>query len=103
MRWKRPEQYLAKVAAGTPIQQESAVAALDLPFEFMLNALRLLQGFDSALFESRTSLPLLSIENELRQAERDGLIERQQQRIAPSDRGRRFLNQLLERFLVDRH
>ena len=69
----------------------------------MLNALRLLQGFDSALFESRTSLPLLSIENELRQAECDGLIERPLQRIAPSDRGRRFLNQLLERFLVDRH
>jgi len=103
MRWKRPEQYLAKVAAGMPIQQEAAVAAVDLPFEFMLNALRLLQGFDSALFESRTSLPLLSIENELRQAECDGLIERRLQRIAPSDRGRRFLNQLLERFLVDRH
>ncbi|HRF05677.1 radical SAM family heme chaperone HemW [Accumulibacter sp.] len=102
MRWKRPEQYLAKAAAGTPIQQEFAIAAVDLPFEFMLNALRLLQGFDSPLFESRTSLPLLTVENELRQAERDGLIERRQQRIAPSDRGRRFLNQLLERFLVDR-
>ncbi|WP_374683287.1 radical SAM family heme chaperone HemW [Accumulibacter sp.] len=102
MRWKRPEQYLAKVAAGTPIQQEFAVAAADLPFEFMINALRLIQGFDEQLFELRTSLPLLSIENELRQAEREGLIERQPQRIAPSDRGRRFLNQLLERFLVDR-
>jgi hypothetical protein len=41
MRWKRPEQYLAKAAAGTPIQQEFAIAAVDLPFEFMLNALRL--------------------------------------------------------------
>ncbi|WP_291990960.1 radical SAM family heme chaperone HemW [Candidatus Accumulibacter sp. ACC007] len=102
MRWKRPEQYLAKVAAGTPIQQEFAVAAADLPFEFMINALRLIQGFDAQLFELRTSLPLLSIENELRQAEREGLIERQRQHIAPSDRGRRFLNQLLERFLVDR-
>jgi len=79
-----------------------AVAAADLPFEFMINALRLIQGFDEQLFELRTSLPLLSIENELRQAEREGLIERQPQRIAPSDRGRRFLNQLLERFLVDR-
>ncbi|HRD92157.1 radical SAM family heme chaperone HemW [Accumulibacter sp.] len=102
MRWKRPEQYLAQVAAGKPLQEEFAVAARDLPFEFMLNALRLLQGFDAPLFELRTSLPLLSIERELRQAERDGLIERQLQRIAPSDRGRRFLNQLLERFLVER-
>lgn len=100
MRWKQPEQYLAKVAAGTALQEEFAVAAADLPFEFMLNALRLIDGFDAQLFALRTSLPLVCIDSELRRAERDGLIERDQQRIAPSDRGRRFLNQLLERFLV---
>ena len=57
---------------------------------------------DAPLFERRTSLPLLGIEDELRQAEDDGLIERCGPRIAPSDRGRRFLNRLLERFLVER-
>jgi hypothetical protein len=55
------------------------------------------QGFDAQLFESRTSLPLLSIENKLRQAEHEGLIERRQlQRIRP-ERARpvkRFLNRL---------
>lgn len=102
MRWKGPEQYLAKAAAGTPVQDEFAVPSADLPFEFMLNALRLIQGFDAQLFESRTSLPLLSIEHILRQAQTDGLIERDRQRIAPSDRGRRFLNRLLQRFLADR-
>ena len=102
MRWKGPEQYLAQAAAGTPVQEEFAVPTADLPFEFMLNALRLIQGFDAQLFESRTSLPLLSIEHILRQAQTDGLIDRDRQRIAPSDRGRRFLNRLLQRFLADR-
>jgi oxygen-independent coproporphyrinogen-3 oxidase len=68
----------------------------------MMNALRLNQGFDAQLFENRTSLPLLHIEGELRQAERDGLLIRKLQHIAPSDQGRRFLNRLLERFLVER-
>ena len=101
MRWKGPEQYLAQVAAGMPVQEEFAVAAADLPFEFMLNALRLIQGFDAPLFESRTALSLLSIEGKLRQAEQEGLIERRRQRIAPSEHGRRFLNRLLVSFLAD--
>ena len=103
MRWKQPKQYLAQVAAGQPVHEEFAVAASELPFEFMMNALRLNQGFDAALFETRTSLPLISIESELRQAVQDGLIERHLQHIAPSDQGRRFLNRLLERFLVERN
>ncbi len=102
MRWKRPEQYLAQAAAGAPVQQESNVAAADLPFEFMLNALRLIEGFDARLFESRCALPLHRIQPQLLQAEREGLLKRNGQRIAPTDQGRRFLNRLLERFLVDR-
>ena len=102
MRWKQPRQYLSQVAAGQSLQEEFAVAAADLPFEFMMNALRLNQGFDAALFEMRTALPLMSIENELRQAERDGLLARDAQRIAPTQRGQRFLNRLLEMFLVER-
>jgi len=66
-----------------------------------MNALRLNQGFDAALFETRTSLPLMAIENELRRAEKEGLIERASGRIAPTHRGRRFLNQLLGLFLLD--
>ncbi len=99
MRWKQPKQYLAKVADATPLQGEFSVAAAELSFEFMMNALRLNQGFDSALFTARTALPLFNIENQLRRAEQEGLIERQPGRIAPSDRGRRFLNRLLQLFL----
>ena len=101
MRWKGPEQYLARAASGAPVQEEFAVAAADLPFEFMLNALRLIDGFDPQLFESRTAQPLLAIETTLRQAEQEGLLERHQLRIAASDHGRRFLNRLLQRFLVE--
>jgi len=102
MRWKQPKQYLAKVAVGQPVHEEFSVPAAELPFEFMMNALRLNQGFDAALFEARTALPLIGLEGELRRAEHDGLIARSPQRIAPTDQGRRFLNRLLERFLVER-
>ena len=101
MRWKQPKQYLAKIAESAPIQEEFSVATAELPFEFMMNALRLNQGFDAALFETRTALPLLTIERQLRQAEDDGLIARRGGRIAPTERGRRYLNRLLERFLGD--
>ncbi|MBI2307148.1 MAG: oxygen-independent coproporphyrinogen III oxidase-like protein [Rhodocyclales bacterium] len=99
MRWKRPAQYLRQVAAGQPVHEESTVGADDLPFEFMMNALRLTEGFDPALFEARTTLPLFAIESELRRAEQDGLIVRDGQRIAPTAHGQRFLNELLRRFL----
>jgi len=102
MRWKRPEQYLAQAAAGTPVQEELTVATAELPFEFMLNALRLVDGFDARLFESRCALPLHLIEPQLLQAEHAGLLERNGQRIAPTEQGRRFLNRLLELFLADR-
>ncbi len=99
MRWKQPTQYLQQATAGQPVHEEHTVAAGELPFEFMMNALRLVDGFDPALFEARTTAPLLAIESELRRAEADGLIERSPQRIAPTLRGQRYLNELLRRFL----
>jgi coproporphyrinogen III oxidase-like Fe-S oxidoreductase len=70
-------------------------------FEFMMNALRLNQGFSAELFSERTSLPLLLIRSELEQAEKRGLLMRDLQRIAPTELGRRFLNDLLEIFLKE--
>ena len=101
MRWKQPKQYLAKVAEAASVQDEFSVEVADLPFEFMMNALRLNQGFDAQLFEMRTSLPLINIESKLRQSEQDGLVERQNGRIAPTERGRHYLNRLLERFISE--
>ena len=100
MRWKQPKQYLAKTAERQPVHEEFSVSAADLPFEFMMNALRLNQGVDAALFEERTSLPLITIERQLRQAEIAGLLIRPPGRIEPTERGRRYLNRLLEGFLA---
>ena len=99
MRWKRPEAYLKKVAAGRPVQEESLVEVAQLPFEFLMNALRLNGGFAPALFEARTSRPLIAIQARLQAAAREGLLEVRPDWIAPTDMGRRFLNRLLERFL----
>lgn len=96
-RVKQPREYLQ---AQSTIA-ERAVAVSDLPFEFMLNALRLVEGFSPALFEERTGLPILVIENQLQTAEKAGLLERDWKRIRPSARGQRFLNELLALFLSD--
>jgi oxygen-independent coproporphyrinogen-3 oxidase len=103
MRYKQPQAYLDAVARYAPVQEEHEVALADIAFEFMMNALRLNEGFDSVLFQERTSLSLLSIRNELAEAERRGLLSRDQQCIAPTKLGQRFLNDLLEIFLAAEH
>jgi oxygen-independent coproporphyrinogen-3 oxidase len=82
------------------VAQAKEIPPAEIPFEFMLNALRLVEGFPVALFAERTGLPLASVEKELARAEGDGLLERDWQRIRPTERGRLFLNELLERFLT---
>jgi putative oxygen-independent coproporphyrinogen III oxidase len=100
-RYKQPQAYLEQVAKGAPVQTESKLTRDDLCFEFMMNALRLNDGFSAELFTERTSLPLLLIRSELEQAEQRGLLMRDLQRIAPTELGRRFLNDLLEMFLKE--
>ena len=100
-RHKQPQTYMQHVAQEAPIQSEQEVARDELAFEFMMNALRLNDGFDSALFQERTSVPLSSIRSELSQAEQRGLLFKDHQRIAPTQLGRRFLNDLLEIFLAE--
>ena len=84
---------------GGPIQEQHEVRPEEIPFEFMMNALRLNAGFAAALFEERAGLPLTAVLRELEDAERRGLIERDPARIAPTPLGRRFLNDLLQVFL----
>jgi oxygen-independent coproporphyrinogen-3 oxidase len=98
-RYKQPQAYIDQVAQRVPVQNESRLTRDDLCFEFMMNALRLNGGFSAELFGERTSLPLLLIRSELEQAERRGLLARDLQRIAPTELGRKFLNDLLEIFL----
>lgn len=101
MRYKQPKEYVAKVADGAQVQEQHEVSRKDLGFEFMMNALRLTSGFPVSLFEERTGLPITVVRRELDEAEKRGLIVRDHRKIAPTDLGRRFLNDLLELFLAD--
>jgi oxygen-independent coproporphyrinogen-3 oxidase len=98
-RYKQPQAYLEQVAQGKPVQTEQQLTRDDLCFEFMMNALRLNDGFSVELFTERTSLPLLLLRNELEKAEQRGLLRRDLQQIAPTELGKKFLNDLLEMFL----
>lgn len=101
VRLREPKRYMEQAMAGHSIAQENEVTRANLPFEFMLNALRLKQGFALTDFLERTGLPLSSIESALAHAEDKGLIVRSLARIAPSERGFDFLNDLQALFLAD--
>ena len=103
MRHKQPQAYIDGVTRNTPLQSEHKLTKDDLAFEFMMNALRLNQGFDETLFEERTSLPLLLIRRELEEAEQRGFLQHKGGRIAPTELGQRFLNDLLQIFLAPEH
>jgi len=97
MKPKHPQTYLE----GATAQEQRAVDARDLPFEFMMNALRLTAGFPAPLFHARTGLALDAIQPQLKEAVARGLLTVTATRIAPTERGRRFLNDLLQIFLPD--
>jgi len=94
-RVKQPREYLA----GDAAVENRVIPPSELPFEFMLNALRLVEGFPAELFAARSGLPLSLIESRLKSAEEKKLLARTAQRIRPTERGRRFLNDLVELFL----
>ena len=83
------------------VAQSDEVARSQLPFEFMLNALRLRHGFALADFTERTGLPITAIQGGLAAAEKKGLITRDFQRVVPTERGFDFLSDLQALFLAD--
>ncbi|MDI1236954.1 MAG: radical SAM family heme chaperone HemW [Polaromonas sp.] len=99
VRFREPRLYMDKALAGTPVAQDNEVSRADLPFEFMLNALRLREGFKLQDFAEKTGLPLTAIQAGLDEAERKGLIERDFARVKPTERGFDFLNDLQTLFL----
>lgn len=101
MRHKHPTAYLAGAARGDFVQDRRLVDVEDLPFEFMMNALRLTGGFALAQFGAHTGLPLAAVEERLIEARKAGFIEIVDERVVPTARGRRFLNELLQGFLPD--
>jgi putative oxygen-independent coproporphyrinogen III oxidase len=107
---KHPKAYLDAMKDGATasafMQQETAVAAKELPFEFMLNALRLQQGFDLAWFTERTGQPLVLVQSKINALQAKGLLETfkpevhgNQTWLRPTALGHRFLNDVVDAFL----
>ena len=100
-RYKQPNVFMDNALVGTAIQEEKMVPRSELPFEFMLNALRLTNGFAVSLFTERTGLPITAINRQLDTAEERGLIVRDIKIVQPTEKGQMFLNDLLEIFLPE--
>jgi putative oxygen-independent coproporphyrinogen III oxidase len=99
VRFREPRLYMEKALAGNCVAQDDEISRADLPFEYMLNALRLKDGFGLQQFSERTGLAITAIQKGLEEAERKGLIERDFARVKPSLRGYDFLNDLQSLFL----
>jgi putative oxygen-independent coproporphyrinogen III oxidase len=99
-RHKHPKRYMEFTAEGKAIDQEWQIKQEDLGFEFMMNALRLSNGFDKDLIALRTGIPFITLQKQVKQAIKLGLISDELQLIKPTLKGRRFLNNLLDIFLT---
>jgi oxygen-independent coproporphyrinogen-3 oxidase len=98
---KQPGDYQGRIArAAIAAGEESYIAAADLPFEFMLNALRLNDGFSGACYRARTGLELEFLVEKLSSAQDRGLLEPITEGWRPTELGRRFLNDLQASFLA---
>ena len=101
VRFREPQLYMKQAMAGEPVTQSEEVARQDLPFEFMLNALRLKEGFALTDYMERTGLALTSIQKGLKEAELKGLIGRDWTRVWPTEKGFDFLSDLQALFLPE--
>ncbi len=99
VRVRDPRRYMEGALAGAAVAKSDDVAIADLPFEFMLNALRLKDGFTLAQFGERTGLAITAIQRGLEEAEAKGLVARDLWHVWPTERGLDFLNDLQSIFL----
>lgn len=97
--WKTrgPTDYMR---ANNQRSGQRIIAPDELPVEFMMNALRLNDGFEKSLFTRRTGLKLSMLENKLQQLQDDGMLEIDGKRVRPSARGRQFLDDLVAQFIA---
>ncbi len=100
VRWREPAMYMERALAGQALSNEHRVQADQMPFEFMLNALRLVEGVPIALFAERTGQSIATIDATLEAAVHRGLLARDAQTIRPTSRGLDFLSDLQQMFLV---
>ncbi|RYF35024.1 MAG: oxygen-independent coproporphyrinogen III oxidase-like protein [Comamonadaceae bacterium] len=99
VRLRDPRRYMEGALAGAAVAQSEDVAIADLPFEFMLNALRLKEGFTLAQFGERTGLAVTAIQRGMEEAEAKGLLARDLWHAWPTERGLDFLSDLQTLFL----
>lgn len=101
VRERHPEAYMTSMETkGHAVMESKEVDARDLPFEFMLNALRLTDGVDTQTFSERTGLPLSVISKPLDEASKKGLLDENPSKLRATDQGLRYLNNLQEIFLA---
>jgi oxygen-independent coproporphyrinogen-3 oxidase len=101
VRWREPAAYMAKAAEGQAVSNEHEVGAKELPFEFMLNALRLREGVPLLTYLERTGLPATSILKAAEAARAKGLLQPDPARLAPTPLGFDFLSDLQSLFLAE--
>jgi len=94
---RQPEAYMARPQQHT----EQRVPETERPFEFLLNALRLVEGVSTASFEARCGLPRAILEPALSELREEGLLATDPERLQATERGLEFLNDVLERFLPE--
>lgn len=98
---KNPREYLALKSAEQRLGDRKVLTEHEVAFEFMLNAFRLVNGFDSELFQRHCGLPISFVQDKLHLAEEKNLIEWGIQKIQPTQLGLQYLNNLTELFLPD--
>lgn len=98
---RHPQRWLETAGSESAVAGERLLGREDLALEFMMNALRLHDGFETSLFQAHTGMPISRVEQALRRAESLGLLEWSLQHIAPTGRGRDYLNELLQLFMPE--
>ncbi|MCL4136596.1 UNVERIFIED_CONTAM: hypothetical protein GTU68_019023 [Idotea baltica] len=96
---KQPQAYIDAAGTSQVVLTNERISTKDIGFEFMLNALRLTEGFPTPLFYQHAGLPISHIDKALQTAEQQGLITWTIHRICPTEKGQRYLNSLIELFL----
>jgi len=100
VRERHPETYMQAIETqGNALIEARDISAKDLPFEFMLNTLRLTAGVDTNTFGERTGLPLSVIAKNLDEASKKGLLDINPRKLKATEQGLRYLNNLQEIFL----
>lgn len=100
VRERHPETYMRDMETkGNALIETREIPVKDLPFEFMLNALRLTDGVDTVTFAERTGLPLNVVSKGLDEASKKGLLDSNPNKLKATEHGLRYLNNLQEMFL----